>query len=267
MFNCSSSSKTHKIEEPSANKYLKCLKNKNCMLRFLLLLPDEDYNKCIYSKKDMIWARRSKFPGKLIIENFENSDNLPYFIEGPPLPRQLYVMLPKEKLFIPSTNFTSRYIDSKMSELKQLFVILRAKTIKFTRNISNSDRYIVSGDIHARIPNSEITEGLNVSAIELQLNEQTNEMHFTENKDIPIIETLEKTNFHYLSREFVWQNIITRRLDNHLIYDKYTYKNQENKIFQSKFLSRLKLLGIDVNYDWESLQNLEIFYEIEYYPI
>ena len=273
MFDCSSSSKKKQALEPckdTKHEYLETInkKYKNTRLRFLLLLPDEDYRKCIYSRKDLIWARKSRFPGKLLIEKFEEVGCLPYIIEGPPMPRQLYIMLPKEKLFILSNHFTARYIDSKMSELKQLFVLLRAKQIKFTRNMSHKEKTGFAGEVQARVPPSTITSGTSVSSIEFKLTEQSSEMHFSETKHENSIEdVLKKTDFYYLSREFHWQNIITRRLDNHLMYDKYTYKNQEMNLFQAKFKNQLKILGLQAEYDWEEMRNLEVEYEIEYYPM
>lgn len=244
--------------------------HKNSRLRFLILLPKEDFDKCFYSIKDVLWYRKSKFPGKLIIEPFEDVGDLPYTIEGIPMPRQLYIMLPKEKLFIQSTNFTSRYIDSKMSELKQLFVLLRAKRIKFTKNTKSQKEYHVNGQLNAVVPQlkmGEIGEGLSVSSIQFRLNEQSNEMHFDNTQTHSIEESLKKAKFYYLSREFHWQNIISRRIENHLVYDKYVYRNQEMKLFQSKFINKLKLLEIRADYDWKDLQDLEIEYEIEYYPL
>jgi hypothetical protein len=270
MFHCY---KNNQVSEPccdSKHDYLDVIhkKHKNTRLRFLLLLPEEDYRKCIYSHKDLICARKSRFPGKLIIEKFEEVGCLPFAIEGPPMPRQLYIMLPKEKLFIRSNHFTARYIDSKMNELKQLFVLLRAKKIKFTRNMSHKKGLQINGDVKAGIPSSAITAGSGVSSMEFKLTEQSSEMHFTETKyDTSIEEVLKQTDFYFLSREFHWQNIITRRLDNHLVYDKYTYKNEEMNLFQMKFKNQLDLLGLQAEYDWEEMRNLEIEYEIEYYPV
>ena len=38
-------------------------------------------------------------------------------------------------------------------------------------------------------------------------------------------------------------------------------------LFQMKFKNQLKLLGLQAEYDWEEMRNLEIEYEIEYYPV
>ena len=77
MFGCSYSPQKKQASEPCCkphHEYLDVINKKhiNHRLRFLLLLPEEDYRKCIYSRKDLIWARKSKFPGKLLIEKFED---------------------------------------------------------------------------------------------------------------------------------------------------------------------------------------------------
>lgn len=248
----------------------------NNPLRFLLLLPEEDFRKCIYSKRDWIWFFKSNFPGTLQIEKFEEMNSLPYTIEGIPMPRQLYIMLPKEKLFIRSNHFTARYIDSKMSELKQLFVLLRAKNIKFRRNIRHVDESGLGIQTRAVVPNMNLEElgaGIKVSSIEFRIDEQTNEMHFddlSKKAFVPqcsIEEALNKASFYYLPRQFHWQNIIRRRVDHKLVYDRYMYKNQEIKLLRSKFIQKLKMLNIQADYDWKSMRDLEINYEIEYYPL
>ena len=270
MFKCTSQRSTvlEQTQSPG-RKYLKksLAKKYSCRLRFLLLLPEDDYRKCIYSRRDLIWARKSNFPGKLIIEKFDDIDSLPYLIEGPPMPRQLYIMLPKEKLFIHSTQFTSRYIDSKLSELKQLFVLLRAKSIKFTQNRNRRDHAAFSGSGSLAIPQVDVASQIGVESTELEVNNQTSIMNFSEGQGVSIVDMLNSTDFFYLPREFRWQNIISRRLDNGLMYDKFVYKNLETRLFHAKFSKSLEFLNINAEYDWEQMRDLEIEYEIEYYPI
>lgn len=275
MLGCSSFSHTKKTtldscEIPPSPSRIQAIiesQHKNCRLRFLLLLPEEDYQKCLFfSRKDWIWARKSKFPGKLIIERFEDVSSLPYIIEGVPMPRQLYIMLPKEKLFIHSNQFTTRYIESKLNELKQLFVLLKARSIKFSSNRMQKDQSTIGSGI--TLPIEGIVSETQVNKMDLVANERVSEMHFTEsNTEISIEDKLMETDFYYLSREFHWQDIISRRIENHLVYDKYVYKNHEMNLFQAKTQNQLKKMGLNIEYDWEKMKHLEIHYEIEYYPL
>jgi hypothetical protein len=240
-------------------------RKKNCRLRFLILLRDEDYYKWFWSRKDMIWYRKNKFPGQLILERFSELDTLPYIIEGPPIPRKLYIMLPKEKLFIPSDHFTSRYIDSKLQELKIIFSSLQAKSIKVKKIYGTHE----SRQIHA----SAGIQALDVSVHgSRQQNRQVytvNEMTFGEPYEHLSIESLTndsvQNKYFYLAKEYEWQNIILRRLKDRMITDKYIYRNTEQKLFTAKFTNALKLLDISAEYDWKQIQHLEIHYDIEYY--
>ena len=128
----------------------------------------------------------------------------------------------------------------------------------------------------AVVPNMNLEElgaGIKVSSIEFRIDEQTNEMHFddlSKKEFVPqcsIEEALNKASFYYLPRQFHWQNIIRRRVDHKLVYDRYMYKNQEIKLLRSKFIQKLKMLNIQADYDWKSMRDLEINYEIEYYPL
>ena len=275
MLGCSSVSYIKKstldsCEVPPSKSRIQAIiesQHKNCRLRFLLLLPEEDYRKCLFfSRKDWIWSRKSKFPGKLIIERFEDVSTLPYIIEGVPMPRQLYIMLPKEKLFIHSNQFTARYIESKLNELKQLFVLLKARSIKFSSNRIQKDQTTIGSGVS--IPIEGIVSETQVNTMDFVSNERVSEMHFTESEiDKSIEDKLMETDFYYLSREFHWQDIISRRIENHLVYDKYVYKNHEMNLFQAKTQNQLKKMGLNIEYDWEKMKHLEIHYEIDYYPL
>ena len=249
-------------------EHINSQKNKNCRLRFLILLRDEDYEKCFYSRRDWIHYRKAKFPGKLIIDRFSEIDNLPYNIEGPPVPRKVYIMLPKEKLFIPSDNFTSRYMDSKLSELKSIFVGLQAKTIKMTKLSQTEESRKGNIDGNVSVPrigkigtNTSVVSSNNTTTMYM------NEMTFNEPTESIKSELFSSDSFYYLDKQYEWQQMIIRRIDNKMVTDKYVYKNRESELFNVSTLQSLRRLNLSVNYDWEKVSDLEIHYEIEYYDI
>jgi hypothetical protein len=219
----------------------------------------------------MICYRKSQFPGQLIIERFSEVDTIPYNIEGPPLPRKLYIMLPKEKLFIPSDNFTSRYIDSKLQELKNIFVALQAKSIKVKKIYGTEESTRIGGGVGGSSFSDRIHGDLEVDDLQSNHISITNEMTFGEPLNAVSIEDFSNASssvyrYYYLGKEFEWQNIIQRRLKDRMLSDKYTYRNTEQKLFTSKLINTLKLLDLNVEYDWKKIKNLEIHYEINYYP-
>lgn len=235
-------------------------------LRFLILLRDEDYDKCFYSRRDWIQFRKSKFPGKLILDRFSESDTLPYNIEGPPIPRQVYIMLPKERIFIPSQHFTSRYMDSKLSELKSIFVALHAEKIRFSKTTKSEEEYNGGGNIGINLPRiGDVGSDVQVESKNTNVTMFWNEMTFGE--PTTIIEPNVFNTFFYLDQEYEWQQIIVRRLKYSMIKDKYVYKNRENELFNASTLQTLRRLNLSIDYDWSKVNDVEIHYEIMYHDI
>ena len=105
-------------------KFLDNLKPVNEINNFLILLSDSDYESvsCFpYSLKQNIeW---NSFPGILRVEKLSNIHNLNCIIEDIAEPKTLYMMLPKEKVYI-SKNYESRYLQSKINEFTEILRIL-----------------------------------------------------------------------------------------------------------------------------------------------
>lgn len=240
---------------------------RNSRLQFLILLRDVDYKKCIFSFRDILWYKKNHFPGDLILENFDDCHQLPYFIEEPILPRQLYVMLPKEKMFVPSDVFTEMYIRSKMRELLHIFTKLNAKVVKFTRYNSESELSNIALDASLSFPNGNVQEVAKVINEDKSLIGTEYVMRFKENQEpFSIKDFLNVDSYHYLRQEPDWQYIIKRRVDYGMTYHKYSYTNNERKLLKRKFVSKMKVLDLGAEYDWEKYKELTIDYEIEFYP-
>ena len=237
-------------------------------LRFLILLRDEDYEKCFYSRRDWIQFRKTKFPGKLILDRFSEADTLPYNIEGPPIPRQVYIMLPKERIFVPSHHFTSRYMDSKLSELKSIFVALQAKQIRFSKVSKSEEKYNGGGSIGVDLPRiGNVGSDVQVEGKHTKMNMFWNEMTFSEPRTIIDSSIFTNNSFFYLDQEYEWQQIIIRRLKYSMVKDKYVHKNRENELFNASTLQSLRRLNISIDYDWTKVNDVEIHYEIIYHTI
>jgi hypothetical protein len=242
-----------------------CLHRRNVRLQFLILLRDEDYHKCIFSYKDFITYRKNKFPGDLIIENFDDCHQLPYFIQDPPIPRQLYIMLPKEKIFVASDTFTESYIRSKMRELIQIFVKLNAKSIKFMRYDTQKETSNIGFDAGITIPQAKVSQGTRVEKEDSNFSGFQYEMRFDENTTPFEIDHFMSDDFYYLKQEPSWQDIISRRIDYKMMYDKYTFRNTERRLLKDKFINKMKVIELSLDYDWEKYKEFVIDYEIEYH--
>jgi hypothetical protein len=237
-----------------------CTHNRNSRLRFLILLPESDYKKWFYSYKDVLVYYKSNFPGILDIEHFEESDQLPYTIEEPVMPRQLYIMLPKERIYVPSDSFTSRYIRSKMRELVQIFVALRATSIKYIRYDSDDTRNTINADLG--VPIESVSSGVQYENVETKKRGILYEIRLNPPNEPINMDIL--SQFYYLKREPSWKDMILRRMDGGVVYDKYTYWNREMKLLRNKFVQKLKCINLSVDYDWEKMHNFMVDYEVTY---
>ena len=242
-----------------------CNHCRNTKLRFLILLPDSDYRKWFYSYRDLLWYRRGMFPGKLILERFEEIEDLPYVIDGPVMPRQVYIMLPKEKIYVPSDQFTEKYIRSKMRELVQIFVALRAKTIKYTRYDSVEEVSKFVSDIGTNIPKVFETTGIEVEHTESKKKGTQYEIQLIPvQKPIDTVIFQDHQEFYYLRREPSWRDMILRRVDGHVVLDKYTYFNREVNLFTSNLSQKLQWFQLNLEYDWNKYQDFHMDYEVTY---
>lgn len=241
----------------------------NYRLRFLILLPASDYEKYIlFSYKDVLWYNRSRFPGLLTIEKFEDADQLPYIIEEPVMPRQLYIMLPKERIYVPSDYFTGRYIRSKMRELVQIFVTLRATSIKYVRFDSDEESKNTHIELGMDFPQFTLSEGVRLENINTKRMGVEYEIRLQPSgsavdTDI-IMNTLSQSSFYYLKREPAWKDMVSRRIEGGVVYDKYTYWNKEMKLLKGKFIQQLKCLNLSVEYDWKKYNDFMVDYEVTY---
>ena len=244
--------------------------SKNEKLKFLIFLNEEDFKKYLYifpSRKDRLKNQKYNFPGELIIEKYDNIDKLNYKIENSPIPNQLYIMLPKEKLFINPENFTSRLIDSKLEELKNIFMLLKANTVKINKNLKIISKEKIEINTSINIDKIDIDQKINLENSESNINNISNKMTFLNDPNPIDLSKLEIDNYYFLNKQFDWQNMIIRRIEGDLSTDKYVYQNKEMKIFKSKFINKLKFLELSIDYDWEKFKDLKIEYDIEYFPL
>ncbi len=257
---------------PKSENYL----SKHEQMQFLILLQEDDYKSnilsCFQSNKDTLFRNKNKFPGKLTIYNYDNIDDSEfrqkYVIEGNILPKLLYVKLLKENIFIPFESYPMRYLNSKLSELRDLFIALRAKTIKISKTQEKKNDTKIECKLNAKVSNIEVGVGAGLDNMQKLTDNTSSELHFLDTgKPIRMNELHNCKSFYYLPKEYEWADIIERRINNNLVSDKYTYEHSEFKLLKANILSKLQMLDISVNYNDEEYTNIRIHYEIEYYPL
>jgi len=250
----------------------------NEIMDFLVLLTEEDTLNTGWfwnsSVKDALLKKKNKIPGNLHILNFDDI-NKPeimkdFIIDGVPLPREMYIKLPNKNIYVSTEKYALKYLSLRENELKNIFIGLGAKTIKWTVKRSNNNNSNM--EMGASIsPNSisGIKEEIKIDNSKTLFNSETNEMHFDFNENINKLDhsLFVNSDFYFLPKEYEWQDIIIRRIENNLMMDKYNFKYSDSIKFKSSLSTKLKLIDINFNYSTEEASNLEIEYEIEYYKI
>jgi len=226
------------------------------------------------SKKSMINKNKKFLNGDLDIINFKNieDDNISsnYIIEDIPLQNEMYMKLPDKNIYVMSEKYPLKYLLSKQNELKNIFILLGAKNLKWSIIKEDKKNDNLDANISININEINLSEGICVENKKKVSNKQENEMSFDYDENIINninFNMFSNNKFYFLPKEYEWQDIIIRRLENNLISDKYIYKYSNNIYFKSSLTSKLKMIDVNFNYNTSELNNLEMLYEIDYYPI
>ena len=249
----------------------------NEKMDFLVLLTDDDLKEKKWfwqtSMNDSLLKYKKKIPGDLHILSFDDI-NKPeimkdFIIDGTPLPREMYIKLPNKNIYITSEKYALKYLLLRENELKNIFIALGAKSIKWTVKRSNNNNINIEASGGTNIRNIDFKETVKIENNSSKSNSESNEMIFDFNENINNLnqKMFISNNYYFLPKEYEWQDIIIRRLENNLISDKYNFKYNDCIKFKSSLSTKLKLIEINFNYSTEDANNLEIEYEIEYYKI
>jgi len=245
----------------------------NEKLHFLILLDDEDFLKntwyCNNSHKDLIMKKKKTFPGKLNIINYDDIDKpnimKDYIIESNPVPREVYIKLPKENLYVLSEKFAQKYLLSRHSELKNIFEKLGAKSIEWKMKHNNGTSDAVNLDMEVNVNQIGVMVGVDLEESSDNSNKAYSKMTFPNNKVQLDEKIFDDPSFYYLSKEYEWQNIIQSRIHSRNSEYEFFYKNTDSYNFKSDMSSKLKLLNINFGYETNKYNNLEIHYIVKYW--
>lgn len=265
---CSSRNMIQNIHKTEITKFLETLPYRNEINKFLILLNDKDFqSKCPFVPSlDHRIEYFNDFPGELKIAKFSAIENLDLKIEDTPLPKQLYILLHKEQLYIDIKNYESRLLNSKMDELTNIFMYLGANQIKTTKYYKTSKGEDISvggginiNQINVNLENSFGNENSNSS-------ETSETMRFPENNDFKL-NVLELYNYYYLPKMNDWQHIIKRRVDGLINGYKYEFVNKVDKKIRTKLVNKLKYLEISVVYDNKECLDIKKSFDVSFNPL
>lgn len=268
-FNLSKSSKRKSIPYEIPNI-------KNVRNQYLILLRNSDYKKHFYlcnkSYYDLLEEYEEEFDGILHLVNVKSIEDeqisKKYKIHGMVYSHIVYMLLPKEKIYVLPELFPYKYMESQHEELKHIFALLGAKSIKWKIMDKKDENNEIKGKANVNVGPLNTGLGFENSDNNSDLFKNEGMRTFPDNKIVPNIKhILNDKSIYYLMMEDSWKEIIKRRIESNIEFDKFSYLYQNKMSIQKGFEANLDKIGIQFNYQNSILKKCEIYYEITYYPI
>jgi hypothetical protein len=263
-----------KIQEPQRFNFT----YKNDKLKFLILIREEDTVKRFYlfnySMRDFLMAKKKKLPGDLSVISFDSIDSIDvmkdYIIESNPIPNQLYIKLNSTNIYVSENTYEMKNFLSRQNELKNIFVELGAKSIKYHVKRTGSSSSSTDANVGLETGAVGLGQEFNLTNNKSNSTQERSRLTFDYNEKIDNISYDTFSNidkFYFLPKEYEWQDIIIRRLEHSQLTDKYVLKNNSNIKISASAKSNLKFAKIGFGYGIEDLDSTEIEYDVEYYPL
>jgi hypothetical protein len=251
----------------------------NDFLDFLIVLKDKHFKSTFLSKSyaSRLEYLHDKLPGRLEILKKDDLTALSlsierqkkYHIEGNVMFKKIYMRLPKEDIYIDYKHYQNRYFNSKINELISIFSLMKAKSIKMLVINENNDEVHLNLAASAHAVIDEVKVGTTVGKSQKNNIQSQWTITFDEKNDkkIDIHDFANKKRFYYLPKEKQWQDIIRRRLNDSMRTYDYVYNYSDSNEFDVGLSSELKFLKLDFDYNRKNYENIQINYEVEYYPL
>jgi hypothetical protein len=253
---------------------------KNDFLEFLIIICDDDYKSTFFykSRYENLLKQSKFFNDNLnIINKKDIKKNNEYLIDGMANIQKLYIKLPKENLYVDSSQFHNRYLNSKINELISVFTVLRAKNIKVTIDSQSENNFKFNLSAGVKMNGVSLKTGAEKihdksnklkSDWELEFFQSGNDTNNTNtNTKININEFADDKRFYYLPKEAEWIDAIRKRISQNISSDKFTYSYSDTNDIKYKAFTNLQLFHISCDYNKKQFENININYEIEYYPL
>ena len=257
---------------------------KNDFLEFLIILSDDDYKSTFFykSRYDNLSKQSNFFNDNLNLVNKKDiKKSNEYLIDGMANLQKLYIKLPKENLYVDSSQFHNRYLNSKINELISVFTVLKAKNIKVTIESQTENNFKLNLSAGVKMNGVSLKTGAEKtqdksnklkSNWELEFFQGNNDITNTNtngntNTKININEFADDKRFYYLPKEADWIDAIRKRVSQNASSDKFTYSYSDTNDIKYKAFTNLQLFNISCDYNRKQFENININYEIDYYPL
>ena len=167
--------------------------------------------------------------------------------------------------------FHNRYINSKINELISVFSVLKAKCIKVTIDSQTENNFKFNLSAGVKMNGVSFKTGIENSQDKSNKLKSDWELEFFQNGNnnnkININEFSDDKRFYYLPKESEWIDAIRKRLSQNISSDKFTYSYSDTNDIKYKAFTNLQLFNISCDYNRKQFENININYEIEYYPL
>lgn len=230
--------------------------NQSFITDFLILLEDEDYKFKFLKKNNYKKLLKIKkiLPGKLnIIDNNNILKNI--------VPKQMYIKLPKEQIYILSNMWKIKYIKSQIGELLYICGILGAEFVYIDYSNNND------------IDKKKILKLFqNKFKYENKLNIISN--IFSKNKGcIKYSKSIIKPSFDLIYRDkFIyyiddWKHIIHNKLIKNVLFDSFNYIYINELTINESIINKFNNNNIRFMFNNLEYNNLKIKFNIKYYSL
>lgn len=234
--------------------------------RFVVFLDYSQRSQFISLSNYIYWCRKY-FHGTVMIEPSENKKDIPYIIDNPINPKKIYVLLPKEKIYVMTDDFSKKMVWSKIRELVYLFYCLRASYL----TISYHNSYVVNTDHYHNLESQLQLYYVNIvnkttlysEDDPLQCEGVRYHLEFPNNYQ-KIDKNIFQNDFYHLHHTPEWNSLLYSRMYMNVIKDQYTYKNIVNKVMKRKLVKLLNKQNMDVQYDFDEYSDCFLKCEVYY---
>ena len=264
---------TVRISESKIRNIINEIKSRrrNVPFEYLILLSDEYFYRryiLFSSYANKIRRKRYSLPGKLRVIKYSNMDiNLFNQFEDNPIPNEIYIKLPKEKLYVLYEDFSFKYLYSQIQEFYDILSILGAESIILKRTTNESLINNLGMSIGTNSTPIKINQAAEVKNEMENITQLFQEMKFLVNNTPNIDKFLDLKRFYYLSKKTDWQSLIIRRIEKNQIKDKFIFYYSNRKLLSTKFVSYLQKLNVSYESKFEVINNIKIEYDIDYKQI
>jgi len=204
----------------------------------------------------------------LCFDDIDKEDTIrDFIIDSNPIPNQLYIKLAPTDIYVKDDIYDNKYFKLRQNELKNIFITLGAKKIKYSVKQTKTNNTNVN--LGAGIENNAIGVGqeinFNNSTANCIQEECTLTFDYSEKINDVNYETFNNNNFHFLPKESEWQDIIIRRIKHLQLTDKCILRNNSDIKINKSLKSNFKMAKINCAHSFDNIDLGEIEYEIEYY--